>query len=55
MASDETANLDIFIPPQKGLQNDQYLAGYVHGTGTDEVLSRREGSQSSKGIIVGDS
>ena len=55
MASDETAHLDIFIPPQKGLQDDQYLAGYVHGTGTDEVLSRREGSQSSEGIIVGDS
>ena len=54
MASDETTHLDILIPPQKGPQDDQYLAGCVHWTGIDEVLSRREGSQSSEGIMVRD-
>ena len=54
MASDETAHLDIHIPPQKGPQDDQYLAGCVHGAGIDEVLSRRVESQSSEGIMVGD-
>lgn len=54
MTSDETTHLDILIPSQKGPQDNQYLAGYLHGAGSDEILSRKEDSQSSKGILVRD-
>lgn len=54
VASDETIHLDILIPPQEGPQDDQYLAGCVHWAGIDEVLSRREGSQSLECIMTRD-
>lgn len=54
VTSDETTHLDILIPSQKGPQDHQYLVGYVHWAGIDEVLRKREESQSSKGITIGD-
>lgn len=54
VASDETTHLDILILPQEGLQDDQYLVGYIHWAGIDKVLSRREDSQSSESITVRD-
>lgn len=53
MASDETIHLYILIPPQKAPKNHQYLSGCVHWAGIDEVLSRRDGSQSSENTMVG--
>lgn len=46
VAADETTHFDIFILPDEGPQDNQYLAGCVHGTGIDEIL-RGERSRSS--------
>lgn len=54
MTSDETTHVDILIRFQKGPQDNQYLAGYPHGAGRDEILSRKEEGQSSKGILARD-
>ena len=52
MASDEATHLDILILPKERPQDNQDLAGCIHGAGIDQVL-RREGSQGSESTQPG--